>query len=45
MRSKFDLERDPWQMTNVANMTSAAVLEQLATLVGALYNCSGSSCR
>ena len=42
VRRLVDLERDPWQMTNVVNMTSAAVLEHLTTMVGALYNCSGS---
>mmetsp|Transcript_26512 Transcript_26512/g.57467 ORF Transcript_26512/g.57467 Transcript_26512/m.57467 type:complete len:127 (-) Transcript_26512:24-404(-) len=40
----YDLNADPWQMDNLHNKTSAAVLHDLHEQVASYFSCSGSQC-
>lgn len=44
-RALFDLDADPYQLTNLAPETGTATLDMLSTRLAALSVCSGQSCR
>ena len=40
----FDLVRDPWELENVYNSTSAAIKSALAKRLREYYGCQGTQC-
>jgi N-acetylglucosamine-6-sulfatase len=44
-RELYDLNKDPYELNNLAESADQALLDQLSTLAHRLYACSGASCR
>lgn len=44
-RELYDLERDPFELQNIAGTADDALLEALSTKLGELQSCKASACR